>query len=730
MADLYQEITEFSGGVQSAGPADRIPLNSTPQAHNTAFRNIGSGVANLGARPGLAAVNTTAFTGSPHVIFQRPYSYDNAGTLVRYLPTLGSNGTLRYKNDDDTYTSPLAPPANFPAPSGLCFTAATDTLVDSTVMNNRLFLVSQSGERRALLGQDYVPWGLTAVASWSVANAASGINAMPNETYDVALTTYHGDTGGESTLTTATAVSMAGGNRRLLVTISPTAAESAQYPYWRVYIRRQTTQAELHLVSTLYNAAGTAIVTDGNIPIGTTTAYVDLSDSMLANLTTTGLLSGAGDPPPSGIRHIATYGRRLLASNGRNLYWSLIDKPDNFHDLDFEPIDTGEGDIITGLSVFSDELLLVLTTSAIYGLFGNDPQTWALRPIDHTIGCAGHQSIVEFDAKVAWWSATDGPVLYDGTSITRIGLDALGKAAVVDAVEQSRLDFISAAPDHRDSRVVWTYPLTGATLRNTRILPYNYRLKQFESSEWSPMDICSVGAGIAADGTARLFAGNYAGQVFAFDDAIHNDGIASGTTHTVSFTPASSSITTITGTGFDTTGAGLAERYAVIVDHEDRFIAKVRIASNTSTVLTLAAALTPLATGATYTAYLGSPDVRLYTKWMDLDQTFIRKRFDRVFFQVSGSGQPGALALGTQVDFQDTTTYQPSALTTTGALWDTAIWDTSAWSGTSVLKKRLSILRTGQSIRLALFHVVPNQDVIVHTIGVLARAQSDRYFAS
>ena len=48
MGDLYQEITEWSKGVQAASPADRIPLNSTPLAYNTAFRNIGEGLAQLG----------------------------------------------------------------------------------------------------------------------------------------------------------------------------------------------------------------------------------------------------------------------------------------------------------------------------------------------------------------------------------------------------------------------------------------------------------------------------------------------------------------------------------------------------------------------------------------------------------------------------------------------------------------------------------------------------------
>ena len=728
MADLYQEITEWSGGAQAAGPADRIPLNSTPKAHNTAFRNIGSGIANLGQRPGLAVVNATALTSSPAVIYQRLYSYSNVGVYTNYLVTLCADGNLYYKNPANTYTAALAVPANFPSPSTLCFTAAAN-LVDGTVMANRLFLLNDASERRSLIDQTYYPWGLSPIATWSAASAATGANSMPNETFDVTVSSYHTTTAGESGLATpVSAVVMGGANRRIQVDITPTAAESAQYTSWRVYLRRQTTQAKLYHVQTLYNAAGAVLVSDGNVPIATTTAYVDIAAATIANLTTEGVTDGSNDPPPTGVRFVTTYNRRLFVADQRQINWSKQDKPDAFDPLDYELVDTGEGDRITGIRPFSDDLLLITTTTAIYGLFGNDPQTWVLRPIDSTIGCASHLSMVEFDKKIAWWSETDGPVVYDGTSIERIGLDKLGVAICVENVEPTRLSYISAGQDYRDSRVVWTVPLRGATARNTQLLPYNYRLKQFEATEWTPMDIASLSAGYTTDGSQRLFAGNYAGQVCYFDSTVLNDGILTGPTHTVTFTPATSSITTIAGTGFNTAGAGLAERYVVIADSSFRPLLKVRIASNTSTALTLAAATTSLTVGVTYTAYIGSIDFRLYTKWMDLDQTFIRKRFDRAYVQINALGNPGDIQLATQINFINTSQPATNIIASTGAVWDSAIWDTSTWAGSGILKKRIPLLKTGQTIRVVLYHFEPDQDMIIHTIGVLGRAQSDRYY--
>jgi len=234
--------------------------------------------------------------------------------------------------------------------------------------------------------------------------------------------------------------------------------------------------------------------------------------------------------------------------------------------------------------------------------------------------------------------------------------------------------------------------------------------------------------GYIADGTQRLFAGNYGGQVFTFDEDTLNDGVRVGTTHTTTFTPGGVSISTISGTGFDTTGAGLAQRYAVILDSNRVPFAKVLIASNTSTVLTLATTLAGLTAGTTYTAYVGSPDLRLYTKWMDMDQTFIRKRFDRAYIQVDALGGPSDLLLSTRVDFIQETLPSLSVINLTGSMFDSAIFDTSTFAGVGQIKKRISILRTGQGLQISLYHFVPNQDMIVRGIAVLARAMSDRVY--
>jgi len=728
MGDLYQEITDWSRGVQAASPPDRIPLNSTPLGYNTAFRNIGEGVAQFGARPGLKTVNTTAFSGAPSIYFLRLYSYDTGSGFINYQVAIANDGTIRFKDATDTFGSELSPPANFPSP--VTGVTSGDYLVDATVFANRLFILSSAGDQRSLTGTTYHMWGLTPYATWALSNDGTGSSAMPNETYDVAITTYNTTTGAESSLATYQSGTPGGSNRRLKVTISPTSAEIARYPHWRVYLRRTTTQASFYQVLTFEDAAGASLVTDGNIAVGTTTVYIDLSSTDIANLTTTAPSTTENNGPPSTARFVVPYGRRLIVADTRKIYWSKQDKPDNFPALNYEPIETGEGDQITGLYPFNDELLLVFTSTAVWGVLGNDPQTWTIKAIDRAIGCASHTSVVEFMGTVAWWSNSEGPVKFDGQRVTSLALTTLGRPLVVDQIEPSRLSRIWVGHDPQGSRVIWAAPSLLNTTTLDYLFPYNYAIGQWEATRWNPMPITSLALGYISDQSQRCFVGGTGGQVFYFNASTHNDGVPSGTT-TGTFIPASSTITTITSAGFYTTGTGLAKRMVVITDADNRPIAKVQISSNTATVLTLTSSLTGLTAGTTYTFYVGSPDFRLYTKWLDLDQMFIRKRFDRIYLQLELLGTTSNFYLTSQLNFvADNRTATNVIGTAGGALWDaaTSLWDTSLWAGTGIAKKRISFLKTAHAVRLGLFHFTPDRDVIVNGVGVLARAQSERYY--
>lgn len=744
MADLYAEQSNFAGGVQPTLALDRLPENAFVAGINSAFHEIGPNQASIGTRQGLTLINDTAVTDFPSLHFLRLYSYDAGNGYTNYLVVCARNGKLFYKTPDNTLTSELIVPPNFPSYSGQqCFSSG-DILVDGTVFNNRLFLLNHGGERRSLLNQTYVPWGLLPIATTSVTAVSSG-TLLPADTYDVAVTSYHSSTGGESSIGTAAVVTTTVG-QRLSISITPTSAETAQYTHWRVYLRRRSTQAKLYLVSSL--GVG------GDIPIGTTTVLLDIADTTIAAQTTPAPSTTENAPPPSGLKYVATYGRRLLVADDRKVYWSKQDKADNFPPANFEPIETGEGDRITGIYPFSEELLIVFMTTAIWGIYGNDPQTWTVKPIDHTVGCLSHTSVVESNGGLGWWSDAYGPVLYNGTSITRLGERDLGRDICINNVNYARASHIWAGHDPQFARILWAVPEAGQT-RNTAIIPYNYRLDRFEATQWNPMPAASLSMGYTDDGSPKLFLGNDRGQLYYFDDGAATDGAGTfvdtvlpggglqqesrlAGIFTATNVASISSITDTTDTSlvFKTSGSGLIGRYVVIVDTNNVPIAKREIYnstspanSNTKTTLYLGAVV-GVQPGATYKYYIAGPDFRVSTRTYDMGQTFARKRFDRIYFSAKSRRGADVLFVTTQVNFLDTSLQSlPANLILGGATWDgTGIWDTSDWGADLTRKKRLAFFRSAQSAQINLFHYLPGQDVTFAAIGLLARQQSDRYY--
>ncbi len=725
MSDVLEEIRGFKSGVQAAAENDETPADSTPYAWNTALRSMGGGQATLGTRPGLKIVNTSALTSTPAFHLIKNYPYNSSG-ITNKLAIVTAIGRLYFKDSTNTIGSEITPPANFPYTSGHAF-ASGDYPVDATVAFNRVFMLNTNGERRSVLNETFKMWGRDHIASGSIAatNQAGGSATMPAETYDVQTTTYDSATGSESSTSPIQTVTLAAGER-IRVIISPSSGESAQHTHWRVYIRRQTTQSNLFRVLVLEDNGGSNIVTTGDIPIGTTTVYVDLSAAQIANLIIVAPSETENNEPPTSARYVAAYGGRLIVADLQNFYWSKLGSPDAFPPTNSDSLDTGEGDEIKGLHEFSDDLLLLFTANNVWGVFGNDPQTWVIKAVDHNVGCSSHRSIVERPNGVMWWSSTHGPVMFDGQQIEHVGLEKLGSAIVIDDVEGSRLGHIVAGFDPVGQRVLHSYSALNTSSRNDAIVPFSTRVDEFEATRWNPMDFSAFGIGYDTDAKLKLFCGNYGGQLFILDVDTLNDGAPSGTV-TGTFTPSSSSITTITSTDFYTTGAGLTERYVTVQDSTGKMIGRSRISSNTSTVLTLASNINVVA-GTLYTFNVAGQDFRLYTKQLDFKQAFLRKRVDNVYVHIRTTNDSEKLRMGTLLNYSPAVGTLYSGWTNSGAVWDSATWDSSNWGGTGEAKKRFRVIRNCHAVQVGLFHAAPNKDIVILKIGALARSLSDRYY--
>jgi hypothetical protein len=728
MADFYEESKDFSGGVQSAPFGDSIDSNALNETWNTQFRYISEKGAQIGSRPGLTLVNSTAKTTGAGVgatiQWSKQYTFSDGNDSDYYTAHITDEGEIFYKDADDTLTSYLAKPANFPDGTK-CFTANPTAFIDGAVLNDRLFLVNSAGDRTSLQDQDFRVFGLSTIGTISVSNVATGSASMPAETYNVGVTAFNLSTGDESNISASVSVTLTA-NQRIRVQITPSASETAQYEYWRVYLQRTTTQAQKYKVLVLENSGGTNIVTDGNIPIATTDVYIDLSAADIANLIIAEPSETENDTLPSTVKYLAAYGQRLIAADDNNIYWSKQNAGGMWPAVNTESVNSGDGDTIKGLVVVDDELLLILMNDNVFGLFGNDPQNWVLRPISQTYGCVGHYSIVPKTPMGTMWWSHSGPTVYADGKVQLFGLDKLGYDSVIDNIESTRLERIWGSYDENARRVLFAVSATGVTTRNNVYLPFNIQLGQWEASKWTSIDAASMVHGIGANGKHNLYVGGYYGQLFYWNDDVKNDGVPSGTKEG-SFTASAASESTITGSGFYTTGNGLKGRKVIITDEYNRPFAFATIASNTSTVLTFETAVVGFTIGQSYDYFIGGIDFRIYTRWYDAEQAFLRKRFDNVYVHVASDSDAGFMYFSTGFSYLGALSTTQRTVTLNVAGWDSAVWDSSVWGDSGTLKKRFNVWQSSSAIRVILLQTSVDKDIVLLKIGIKGRYLSDRY---
>lgn len=709
--DVQLEVRDWSGGIVGALEHDEIPDNAFVTAWNTAFRSIGQGKAVIGMRPGMDFIGQTA--GAAEIARMIPYTWKDGTTYKPFLMLCDTVGKVYYKDHTDVVQAFLNPPANWPYHAD-GFTAGSH--YDGTVISNTVFIVNGLGERRAIMGTTFTPFGLSPVAVVAVSNQAGGSAGMPAEEYRVTITSYDSNSGEESSSLSSTTVTLVAGER-IRVIITPTSAETAQYSHWRVYLQRQTTQARAYRVLVLEDVGGSNIVTDGNIPIGTTTVYVDLTAAQIAALILPAPNTTENNPPVDTVRFAATYGNRLILADNQNVYWSNYNKPRGFNPLNFEPIADSVGNKIMGLHRYSDDLLMVFTLSSVWGFFGNDPQSWTVKPIDVAVGCGGHASIVAYEKKVAWWSTEHGPVEFDGAIIRQLGDDFLGANL---AVNPARLANFQAAHDPRGDRIVFTVSQAGGTVNNVQY-PYNYRVQRWESDLWDGFDSASLATAFGANGTQYLYMGGNVGHLMRYDETLRNDGIHdSVAVRSWSYIATTTSTTVFTGTtGFGSSAECVARKITIVDTVTNTEAARRIIGTHDNTSVTVTVAVTTLVVGRTYTIHLANPNIYMQSKWYDFGIPFQRKRFDRIYFHTRS------------VDESFTTfNVRPRVAYKLFFEDDITLWDSSPWLAFNQHKARVGLWKTGTALQINLTHFPADQDFILLKLAVYARVLDDRYYGS
>ena len=694
MGDILSAmLDDWSEGVNTALSTDRLPINACPRGHNSMFAGIGTGKVAIKRRHGCTIGNATAIAGTtaPAILGQYAYKKVASGAITQQHLIVSDAGRL------DILASGTAAAADATAASPF----TTGTKYPSFATANNLCFFANGTDLKKFNGTNVQNFGITRPVVGTLSGAA-GAAGSPSGTYELRVAYYNSATGHFSSASnTATATVVVVG-QQISVSNIPVSSD-AQVTHNYIGIRNTST------MTVFYQA--------GSVAAATTTATLNFSD---ASLITPFPDTVENEPPVSSIRYLAWYKSRLFAASDTLLYYSKLEFPEAFPADNYEPISPNDGQRITGI-LPAFECLLIFKTRSIYGLFG-EPGSWEIRNIVPDIGCETFRSICVADGKV-YWLSIQGLMRMATLGVAEpIGQTYLSGTFNAAILNLSKYTNACAVADLVNTQILLALPDYGET-RNTRIIPFNYRIGRFEADVWDPMDVSAWGLiDDTTTGQPWVYLGGYGGQVFLWGTGTL-DGIATGCTTSGTLTSTASSTQFSDSTAaFTTAGAGLAERTAVFISTTGVTVRR-RIVSNTATQLTITPATTAVTTGWTYV--VGSPDFQWDTPWLLVDPRFWKKRFKHAYGMINADS---TLSMDLSTNFAEAIVATLEFTAANSApVWGTMVWGTSLWgSMTPYGTTRQRIGRTGTALRLRIRIRIPNKPITVYALGVTGEQKSDK----
>lgn len=689
MSSRFQTtIDDWSNGVITTTEADEIPRNASPHGENSTLVSEGAGRAVVAKRQGASVLHADALEAGEAIVGVHQYRVRAGSTYTTYYACITADGQIHLlEPDGDVVASAtFSPFTGFP---------------DFAVANNLLFFAT-GGENYKLRGTTLEEFGIEAPAT-APTLSDGGSAGSHNGTYEAYVTFYNTNTGHESSAgPTSSTVTVA--NKTIAWSSIPTSSDT-QVTARRLYIRNTATQTEFFRVATISD----------NTTTSTTTNVADSSLRIIGPDET------ENSPPPSGIRYLCWHKSRMFASDGQRLYYSKIGLPEAFDEEAAENVNPDDGQSITGLVAFQD-LLWIFKDRATYVLNGDDPNTWSVDLVDPSVGCATHRSITITEGVLRLWSL-DGPVEWVGNGFRFIGKDWIEQTISPEVLAFDQFHLVCAAADPAVNTILFAVPDAGAT-RNTRILPYNYRLGRWESTKWDPFDVSAMATMEDEDRAPWVFMGIYESQLLKWRGA-SNDGVASGTT-SGTFVASGSSITSLTDAdaAFDTDGVALAGRRVTILDANGDIVGVIRprITANTGTALTFTPAVTGLSSGATYAYVVGGPAFVWDTLWEDSDAPWNRKRYRFINLHFGVDSADVMLRLNTFFDFLSSpvgaATLDASSFSAEAGVWDVSTWDNVIFGAALAGATRVRVGKVARLIKIRVANYMTDEDVTLHKIAI------------
>jgi len=413
------------------------------------------------------------------------------------------------------------------------------------------------------------------------------------------------------------------------------------------------------------------------------------------------------DPAPYCKWLIPHGGNRMWAANTASarstLYYSGDSDPTAWDLESSADISSDDGDEITGMASFMEDLLIFKNNSiwVAQGTYDPDNELSIVKRVTD-VGCVAGRSIVTLNNRV-YFLGKEGIYEFDGVA-ARLISEAVEN--ILDNISPSQREWACAGG--ADGKYYLSYAPLGSN-KNTEMLVYDTMGRCWTKYSGKYAEAADIVMLSGADDQNEILVGTSddTGLVYELNSGGSDDGDSGTATSATGTTLVDSSKTWSADMWIGnkiqiTAGTGSGYEYT--------------ITDNDATSVTVSGWTTQPDSTSEYTIVGDAINFYFYTKSFSLDIPESKKKFKKLWVYAE-SGGDYYLDIGYYFDLATTGSTTQLSLLGPGAKWGSAIWGTDLWGGTSIINEKLQAAGKGRYFQFKFSNNGAEQPVSIYGIS-------------
>lgn len=251
----------------------------------------------------------------------------------------------------------------------------------------------------------------------------------------------------------------------------------------------------------------------GSTNIGITTSFIDYAT--IGNREQPNFINFTLAP-----KFLELYNNQLFlagfSSALSTFYWSDIGEPEGVLPESFAEVRTNDGDLITGMRAYLNDLIVAKERS-LHKLSGENPENFSLQQITDQYGCLSNRTMIVYN-NVLLFLDSKGIVRYNGASLDILSTRIEDKILRMN-ISAARQNAV-AVHDRLKNQVIFFIPIDGSTVNNFGIV-YDYVADAFSFIEGINASSLAVIQGRLSKKSVAY--GGYTGVIANFDSTVESD---------------------------------------------------------------------------------------------------------------------------------------------------------------------------------------------------------------